>query len=134
MDKKTAMLLAAKTFVDVARGQDKVYIFDDNTIFLGDSAGLSHANNYAKDNKGKYQTILKKEVEKEIKAYEAEKKAAEEKAEAEKKARFAAKQALIDEKKDEVFIRQQAIEAALLKQTEEKAKAEEEAAKAKAEK
>lgn len=114
------LALAAKTFVDVARNEETVYIFDDGTIYLGNSSGLSLANNYAKAKKVKYQTIAKKDVSNQIKEYETQKKADAEKIENEKKARFSAQQALIDEEKDKVFIRQKAIEAALLKQQEEK--------------
>jgi hypothetical protein len=120
MSKSELLVLAAKTFVDHARKEGKVYIFDDGTVFLGNAAGLSTANNYAKDRKVKYQTIAKTDVTKQIAEYEAQKKADAEKIENEKKARFMAKQALIDEKKDDVIIRQQALEAALLKQQEEK--------------
>lgn len=114
MDKKQMLALAAKTFVDIARKTETVLIFDDGTVFLGDSAGTSNANNYAKDKKVKYQTIAKKDAAAQIKEYEAQKKADAEKIENEKKARFAAQQALINEEKDKVIVRQKAYEAALL--------------------
>jgi hypothetical protein len=109
-------LIAARTFADAATKEEKVLIFDDGTVFLANTNGINGANRYAKSNNVKPKEFLKQNLLKEIEAYKKEKTAQAEKAKNEAEARIKARQALIDEKKEEALARQQAFEEALLKQ------------------